>query len=62
MRFPYVILALVLVICAACVVTIFWALDPTDFWAVDDKMDLSDALLSCVILFLIANIPSTKLH
>lgn len=62
MRSPFILIAIILVICAACVATIFWALDPTDFYALDDKFDISDAVLSCVIIFLIANIPSEKLH
>lgn len=58
----FLITSITLLICAMCVITIFWALNPDIFQILDEKFDLSDAVLSCVIIFLLAKIPSEKLH
>ena len=61
-RAMMLILLFILPVIAACVATIFWGLNPTDFYAIEDKTDASDAVLSCIILFLLANIPSRQPH
>ena len=62
MRASFIIISLTLIICAACVVTIFWGLDPDLFGELDEKFDISDAVMSCVVIYLLASMPSRLEH
>ncbi len=44
----------------ASIATIIWSLDADSFYAIEEKLDLSDAILTCALLVLAAVFPAQK--